>query len=118
MKAKRTIFLWLTGLVLLGVLWGCGTSPTPSVGQHSPQASLVAFEGTVRYISLEGGFYGIETDTGVRLNPVNLPEGLQRNGLGVRGKYVKAGDVAGIQMWGTPVEVYGVRPYFPNPDWN
>jgi len=105
-------------VVFLAALAGC-QAPSPRAEMEQPsRSSMIEFEGTVRYIDLEGGFYGIETDAGKRLNPTNLPDGLKRNGLTVRGNYVILKESMSIQMWGQQVEVYSVRPYFPNPDWD
>jgi hypothetical protein len=65
--------------------------------------------GTVRYFNLEGGFYGIITDSGLRYRPLELPPQFQKDGLRVRfrGRAVKG--VMGIQMWGVPFEIIDVQ---------
>ena len=65
--------------------------------------------GSVSYVDLEGGFYGIVTDQGARHNPVNLPVDLRRDGLRISYRYKTLQNVAGIQMWGTSVEVLEIR---------
>jgi hypothetical protein len=37
--------------------------------------------------------------------PINLPEALKKEGLGVRLKAQKDNDYFSIYMWGTPVEI-------------
>jgi len=61
--------------------------------------------GTVRYISVEGGFYGIVGDDGKRYDPVNLPDPFRENNLRVRfrGKVVK--DRISFHMWGELFEI-------------
>ena len=65
--------------------------------KDAKQEALVVVE--VRWISLEGAFYGLVAEDGARYLPVNLPEEYKKDGLKikVRGK-IKA-DVANIHMW-------------------
>ena len=65
--------------------------------------------GTVRHISLEGGFWGIVTDSGRSFNPVNLKKQYRKNGLEIEFVYEKLEDVVSIQMWGEPVEILEIR---------
>jgi len=61
--------------------------------------------GTVRYISVEGGFYGIVGDDGKRYDPVNLSASFRENNLRVRfrGKILK--DRVSFHMWGELFEI-------------
>ena len=72
--------------------------------------------GTVHYVDLEGGFYGIETDDGLHYRPLDLPTRFQKDGIRIRfcGRAVQG--VIGIQMWGIPVEVSEVEPVEPRRD--
>ena len=65
--------------------------------------------GTIRYIDLEGGFYGIETDDGQKLDPVNLPEELQKDGLRIEARVEELRDRVSIRMWGTLVRIVEFR---------
>jgi inhibitor of cysteine peptidase len=71
---------------------------------------VVSGAGTVRYHSLEGGFYGIVGDDGRHLDPTNLPDSLKTDGLRVR--YVARPRQEGISvhMWGTIVELISIEP--------
>jgi len=64
--------------------------------------------GTIRYISLEGGFYGIVSKDGRRYDPVNLPAPFRKDNLPVRfrGKVLK--DRVGFHMWGEIFEIEGI----------
>ena len=42
--------------------------------------------GTVRYLELEGGFYGIVIDSGAKYLPLNLDEAFQQDSMRVRVK--------------------------------
>jgi hypothetical protein len=64
--------------------------------------------GTVRYISLEGGFYGIVGDDGKNYDPVNLPSGFQEDQLKVKfeGRILK--DQVSFHMWGEIIEIESI----------
>ena len=64
--------------------------------------------GTIRYIQLEGGFYGIITEEGEKYLPLNLKEEFKEDGLRVwfKGKLRK---VLTIQMWGKPIEILEIQ---------
>lgn len=87
--------LAIVGLVvLLGALAGCFHEMDTMEGT-----------GTVRFIDLEGGFYGIETDAGEKLDPVNLRSEFEQDGLRVRFRVRMVKEVMTIHQWGTPVEI-------------
>jgi putative hemolysin len=69
----------------------------------------VAANGTITYVDLEGGFYGIVADDGMQYLPANLPEEYRTDGLRVAFSADPADDGAGIQMWGTPVEIRSIE---------
>ena len=64
-------------------------------GQHG------TITGTIRHVDLEGGFYGIETDDGAKLDPVNLPAEFQKDGLRIRAYVESLQDRVSFHMWGT-----------------
>lgn len=59
--------------------------------------------GTVSFVDLEGGFYGIRGDDGEDYYPVQLDEEFRVDGLRVSFEFEPAKEVATIHMWGTPV---------------
>ena len=63
--------------------------------------------GTVRHVTLEGGFFGIETEDGENLFPINLPDSFKRDGLKIRFQAEDAA-VLTISQWGRPVRVRDV----------
>lgn len=65
--------------------------------------------GTIRYIDLAGGFYGIVTDDGARLDPMDLPAEFRQDGLRVRARIEPVPDVVTIRMWGTVVRVLAIE---------
>ncbi|WP_298668697.1 hypothetical protein [uncultured Methanofollis sp.] len=68
----------------------------------------VAFNGTVTYVDLEGGFWGINGDDGGHFYPTHLPEEYQVEGLHVRVTAVPAEEGISIQMWGKRITVTGI----------
>ena len=69
--------------------------------------STLHFKGTVRYIDLEGGFWGIVSDDGKHYDPINLATEYQQEGLRVAVEAVVSNRV-GIRMWGTIVEIKAI----------
>lgn len=65
--------------------------------------------GTVRYVDLEGGFYGIYADDGERYDPINLDEEYQQDGLRIYFEGRIRDDVASFHMWGTLIEITNLR---------
>ena len=61
--------------------------------------------GTVQYIDLEGGFYGIVADDGTQYLPLNLPAEFSEDGLAIEFTGYLREDIATIQQWGTPLEI-------------
>lgn len=102
---RAVVALMLTGSVLVNI--GCAVNHVDRPGPGSP--GTVEFIGDVVYLSVEGGFHGIITRKGRRLNPVNLNESLQREGVVVAGAYQVREDIAGIRQWGTIVELVHQR---------
>lgn len=61
--------------------------------------------GTVQFINIEGGFYGIITKDGKKLLPMNLDKNFRQHGAVVKitGKPEKG--IVTIQQWGTPFTI-------------
>jgi hypothetical protein len=74
----------------------------PGTGSGQPYSRPVNGTGTIRWIDLEGGFYGIESDDGARYLPLNLGEAYQVEGLRIRFQAFPARSMT-IAMWGIPV---------------
>ena len=65
--------------------------------------------GTVKFIDLEGGFYGIVGDDGKKYDPLNLSKDFQQDGLRIRFEAKPRSDVVGIHQWGAIVEITRVE---------
>lgn len=59
----------------------------------------------MKYLEMEGGFYGIVADSGAHYRPVNLPGGFAEDGLRVRFCAEPVKGVMSFQMWGIPVRI-------------
>ena len=80
-----------------------------SCGGDAEKGSIVTVTGTITYLDLEGGFYGIMADSGERYYPLNLDKQYQVNGLKIRvGGKVRM-DVITTTMWGTPLEIVKIE---------
>ena len=65
--------------------------------------------GTVVYISIEGGFYGIKADDGKAYDPMNLPAEFRKDGLRVRFEAKELKGAASFHMWGIIVEIVHIQ---------
>ena len=70
---------------------------------------VVSGTGTITYLSLEGGFFGIVGDDGEHYDTVNLDEEFRVDGLRVQFKArISENQVSG-HMWGTIVEIIEIH---------
>lgn len=90
-------------IVVVGLVTFSGCIPLDS-GQP-----LLDVTGTVRFIELEGGFFGIVADDGTQYEPIDLPERYRQNGLRVHLLARVRDDYASIFMWGTIIEVVSIE---------
>jgi inhibitor of cysteine peptidase len=70
---------------------------------------LTKAEGTIRFIALEGGFFGIIGSDGAHYDPVNLATAFQQDGLRVRFTAKPAKSQVSFHMWGQMVEVITIE---------
>jgi heat shock protein HslJ len=67
--------------------------------------------GTVRFIALEGGFFGILTAAGDSYLPLNLPDEFQVDGLQVTFTAREVPEVTSTVQWGTPIRIESIAPF-------
>lgn len=118
MKSKSNVLIVVLVIIIIIVaailIFGSSEEELPApVPENEEQPSVepvgsleeVSGTGTIYYIDLEGGFYGILSDDGVQYQPVNLSPGMQVDGLRVQfsGQFVE--DSATIAMWGIPITI-------------
>lgn len=65
--------------------------------------------GTIVYLSFEGGFYGIKGDDGKSYDPTNLPVEYRKDGMRVRFEVKELGNQASFHMWGIIVEIVHIQ---------
>ncbi|MDP3052022.1 MAG: hypothetical protein Q8N42_00780 [bacterium] len=75
------------------------------IGTASSLEKMKTIKGTVHYISIEGGFWGIVTDDGKKYDPIYLPSELRRPGLRAEFRLMILEGHVGLRMWGTLVEI-------------
>jgi hypothetical protein len=64
--------------------------------------------GTITYVDLEGGFYGIAADDGNSYLPLNIGEEFKKDGMCVQFT-ANFSDAVTIYQWGTPIELIGIE---------
>ena len=77
----------------------------PTKAQYAINAEKDWQQFTVKYFNLEGGFYGLISEKGGRLLPMNLPTKYKVNGTILRVKGRPINNIVTIQQWGKPFEV-------------
>jgi len=72
-------------------------------------AVMISTQGTIQLLNLEGGFFGIVTDKGQNLLPMNLSKEYQQVGAVVQVEGVLLKDVVTIQQWGIPFKIHKIE---------
>jgi hypothetical protein len=72
------------------------------------RTEIVSGTGTVVFLSLEGGFYGIIDDNDRHWDPSNLPQQYQVDSLRVRFEGIIT-DAPTFHMWGRTVELTSIK---------
>ena len=76
---------------------------------HKPptvsEALLAWQQGTIQHFNFEGGFYGIITNEGEKLLPMNLPQHYQKKGLKIKVRGQLITDIMTMNQWGSPFQI-------------
>lgn len=96
----RTILLVLS---LTALSLACASS------NRTADGDVIEESGTVQFVELEGGFYGIVADDGQRYDPTNLDETFEEDGLRVRFRAREREDLMSVRMWGTIIEIMSIE---------
>ncbi len=85
------------------------TEHTEETNEMASDMKQLAMTGTVHFLEMEGGFYGIITDKGVKLLPMGLDKEYMVSGtiINFDGEFVK--DRATIQQWGQLFRVKSIK---------
>jgi len=70
----------------------------------------VEFVGTIHFIALEGGFFGVIDTRGNQYVPLELAQSLQQDGLRVRIKGEVSKQTWGIHNWGQYLRINSIIP--------
>jgi len=70
-----------------------------------PREDIVTGNGTITYVNLEGGFYGIIADGGIQYDPANLDVSFAQDSLRVSFAGKIRTDIANTHQWGTVLEL-------------
>lgn len=120
-KIKRVVFLII-------IVAGCSQKAkdtSPEVKQSHDASNNIQLSGntqnmnnseaikwqqaTVKYIKLEGGFYGLITHDGRKYLPIGLPKEYRQDDAIVSFKGRININVMTIQQWGTPFEITDIK---------
>ncbi len=118
MKSLKGLAIVLAVFTVFGFALSC---ENPAVVDAVEEANLAGAEavlpivpqlftdiGQVKYIDLEGGFYGIVGSNG-NYDPINLPKEYMVDGLWVMIQAQVLYDYASIHMWGTLIRIYKIE---------
>lgn len=84
----------------------------PVVNQPEPQPPVpdtITVLGFIKYVELEGGFFGIVGEDGKKYFPDYLGQDFKVDGLSVRVQAKPEEQIFGIQMWGTPIKILRIE---------
>jgi len=95
----RTLNLLEVLLFCLIILSGC----------VSNDYDIVEGKGTIIYLDIECGFYGIIADDGEHYDPINLPSEFEVDSLRVKFKGKIRDDLFSFHMWGTLIELIYIK---------
>ena len=90
-------------------LSGEAVTPVPGGEEVPPPEDVVSGVATVRYLDLEGGFYGLIADAdSARYNPSDLGADYRQDGLRVRFRGQLQEGTMTTQQWGRPIEIIDI----------
>jgi hypothetical protein len=75
----------------------------PSLGKVD--LKQLSFTATVKYMNLEGGFFGLVSKEGKHWLPMNLKKEFQQHGAIIKVTGSALNDLMTIQQWGTPFSI-------------
>lgn len=92
-------------------------SEKPDMSEPASTASAdkrISVTGTVRFIEINGGFWGIVGDDGKHYDPMDLDPQLQEDGLRVRFEAVPETDMMSSRMWGAMIRLIHIETVKPD----
>lgn len=104
MQNKRLLLL-ITFLIMATFIVSCSKNDGNKNTNIQSNGEVISSKGTIKFVKLEGGFFGILTDDGIKYKPVNLPESFQKDGHRVKFKGKLNTELMGIHMWGKLIDI-------------
>ncbi len=107
------MFRSIISLVFItGALMACQQKSEQTMKKLSSEQAIVkemSFTATVKYMKMEGGFYGLLTKEGQRWLPMNLKNEFKKNGAVVKVVGHELKDIMTIQQWGKPFSITDIK---------
>jgi inhibitor of cysteine peptidase len=75
-----------------------------------PENTILRTKGTVVYVDIEGGFYGIAGEDNTNYDPVYLEDEFREDGLKVEFTAYPVEETASFHMWGRIIEIRSIQP--------
>ncbi|OGU62368.1 MAG: hypothetical protein A2V66_06605 [Ignavibacteria bacterium RBG_13_36_8] len=99
---KKGVVIFFLIFLMIGISQACSVD-------ESDNSQVFGAIGTVHYIDLEGGFYGIITEYQQQFDPINLPDEFKVDGILIRIQYIIRDDQASLHMWGILIELVSIE---------
>jgi hypothetical protein len=96
------VFVCVCIVAVAGYVW-YGGQP------KQPRENIVEGAGTVVWLNLEGGFWGIVGDDGNHYDPINLGSEFQGEGLRIYFRAKVRPDLLSSHMWGEMIEILDIQ---------
>ncbi|GEM_PF-1462032 len=97
---------WLMGIVIVcAFVTLAGCTSAYSTNESGTSGVVITGTGTITYIDLEGGFYGIVDEDKSQYYPLNLAPEFAHDGMRVTYSLKEKMDAVTIFMWGVPVTI-------------
>ena len=107
-KSKKYILVSFGIISIVTLILGLSVY-TNNQDYNNRDKQYLITSGTIKYITLEGGFYGIIGDDCVNYDPINLPDNFRIDGLKVVLTAIKREDLGSFHMWGIIIEIISIQ---------
>jgi hypothetical protein len=106
MLGKSAVFILLFSFISV---FGCCTKPPVKEKAPAVQSSVKKYDesnyGSVVFVKLQGGFFGIVNDKGEKFVPEQLPDMFRSDGLRVFFDYQLLETSPNTPVWGKPIRL-------------
>jgi hypothetical protein len=108
MRRTKSFFLLFLSLFQFFFFHSCTGTISKKSGEIIERGDIIEGIGTIIFLDLEGGFYGIITN-GNHYVPIKLPQEFEIDGLRVKFKAKIRKDLVSIHMWGILIELININ---------